>query len=465
MYQDKIEASVVGLGGSIASSCGNLAVGCSEAAGQVERATRHMQRQIDELSELDRIADSLEADQKLIADSTDEARVLSSHACERLNEGAEQINGAVSEFRSMIELVSRLGIHVTNFAAVMDQVQQVSNSIEAIAKTTNLLALNATIEAARAGEAGRTFAVVASEVKSLAQESKSAAEEIRLAVSKLASEASGLVRDIHSGVEHSGKAEEQLETVTLALQDVTQMVVRLDEQSDEISRSSYMVHNKGTQVREAVGRLVGSVRDNSAMLGDTRARILSMESVSGQMFNEVISAGTSPEDTAMIEVASRFRDDMVLQAEMAIADGALSMEQLFDTDYQLIAGSNPERFRTRFTDWAHEHWRPIFDRAAASDRRIFLVSCADMNGYLPTHMSERSRLPTGDLAHDTKYCRNGRKLFEDIDRQAKASTAPFFMTVYRQEGDGTDYVVVRDVYCPIVINGRRWGDLEVAYQL
>src|SRR3546814_10311640 len=51
---------------------------------------------------------------------------------------AERVNAAVTEFRSVIDLVARLGTHVTNFAAVMEQVQQVSQSIEQIAKTTNM---------------------------------------------------------------------------------------------------------------------------------------------------------------------------------------------------------------------------------------------------------------------------------------------------------------------------------------
>ena len=50
------------------------------------------------------------------------------------------------------------------------------------------------------------------------------------------------------------------------------------------------------------------------------------------------------------------------------------------------------------------------------------------------------------------------------DKAAKKSNAPFFMAVYRQEGDGTNYVTVRNVYMPVVIDGRRWGDVEVAYQ-
>ena len=78
-------------------------------------------------------------------------------------------------------------------------------------------------------------------------------------------------------------------------------------------------------------------------------------------------------------------------------------------------------------------------------------------------ISEMAKAPTGDLAHDTKYCRNGRIILEQIDEKAKSSTAPYMMAVYRQEGDGQNYEVVRNVYVPLFINGRRWGDYEFAY--
>src|SRR5690606_41714224 len=117
---------------SAASDCGDVAVGCSEAAGVIKRATDQMERQIGELGRHEEYVVSLEVDQRQIADSTDEAKLLSARACEQLDTGAERVNAAVTEFRSVIDLVARLGTHVTNFAAVMEQVQQVSQSIESI---------------------------------------------------------------------------------------------------------------------------------------------------------------------------------------------------------------------------------------------------------------------------------------------------------------------------------------------
>ena len=143
----------------------------------------------------------------------------------------------------------------------------------------------------------------------------------------------------------------------------------------------------------------------------------------------------------------------------------LTMDALFDQNYRPIEGSNPPRYRTKLMDWAHEHWRPILDRTTESDKRITATACTDVKGYLPTHLTEHSRQPTGDLAYDTKHCRNGRILFDPIDQKAKRSNAPYMMAVYRQEGDGKVYRVVRNVYVPLTIGGKRWGDLELAYAL
>src|SRR3546814_1125855 len=117
-----------------------------------------------------------------------------------------------------------------------------------------MLALNAAIEAERAGDAGRTFAVVAAEVKKLAQNTRGATDEIRRSIGSLATAASGLVTEIQSGVEQSSRAEAQFETITDALQDATHLVALLDDQRDRFPQSRATVHATGAGVRAAVDR-------------------------------------------------------------------------------------------------------------------------------------------------------------------------------------------------------------------
>src|SRR3546814_3456489 len=111
---------------------------------------------------------------------------------------------------------------------------------------------------------------------------------IRRSIGSLATEASGLVTEIQSGVEQSSRAEAQFETITDALHDATHLVALLDDQSDRIAQSSAMVHANGARVREAVDRVVASVRENGTTLGDTRDSFLTMEHVSNRMVNAVI---------------------------------------------------------------------------------------------------------------------------------------------------------------------------------
>src|SRR3546814_5544778 len=78
MKYDPITSAQPILDQSVASDCGELAVGCSEAAGRIKRATDQMDRQIAELGRLEDYVAGLEADQRQIADSTDEAKLLRS---------------------------------------------------------------------------------------------------------------------------------------------------------------------------------------------------------------------------------------------------------------------------------------------------------------------------------------------------------------------------------------------------
>ena len=449
----------------LAADTGELAVGCADVGGRIEEVAGELADQVTALGKLERVTADLEADQAQVARATEEAKVLSAKAAENIQSSAQQISSTVAEFGQLTDLIERMGTHVTNFAAAMEQVKAVSASIETIAKTTNMLALNAAIEAERAGDAGRTFAVVASEVKKLASHTRAATEEIRRTVGSLSSEAEGLMREISAGVEESHRAERGFETIADALGRAIDLVGLVDGQSDQIARSASLIHGNSQQVRGALQQFGQRVRTSSEQLVDTHAHIDRLEALSNQVFHGLVASGASPDDWGFVAYATQRRDDCVAMTEKALADGTLSMAELFDVDYQLIPGSKPERYKTRLWDWAHAHWRPLLDEIAGFDSRVISSACTSKDGYLPTHLSLYSRESTGDVAHDTKYCRNGRRFYDKIDAKAKASEEPFFMAVYRREGDGSYYDVVRNVYVPLHFQGRRWGDLEISYRI
>jgi methyl-accepting chemotaxis protein len=345
----------------------------------------------------------------------------------------------------------------------MDQVRRTSQDIERIADTTNILAFNAMIEARRAGDAGRTFAVVASEVKNLANDTRKATEEISRTVNTLGQEAEQVVSRIEAGAQASGEARTSIASIQETMHGVISLVEEVDRQNALIARTTGGISVHVDRVRGVLANFDQAAVENESKLGIAHARMEQLEMTANVMFDNIVRAGLSPADSVMVERAQEAAREIAALTEAALADAELTEGDLFDRDYREIPGSDPQRFANRLMPWADRYWRPVLDRITGSDEQIMAVACTDMNGHLPAHLSEFSREPTGDKAHDTKYCRNGRIIFDPIDRKAKQSQAPYMMAVYRQEGDGRSYKVVRNVYVPLVVGGRRWGDLELAY--
>lgn len=454
-----------------AKICGEVAVDCSDTAGTVEQATKAADDLRREHGLLEAITDKLTSEIENVAHATEEAKELSDAAREKLEASHTTIENSMAGFSDMIDLINRLGNHIAGFAAAMEQVKRASQAIDSIARTTNMLALNAAIEAQKAGEAGQTFAVVAAEVKKLALDSRTAAVEITGTVNSLAAEAEKLAVEIGTGIEGSGEAQAQFANMEDLLGGLTQIVGQVDDRTSEIAVNTAAINQglaESRKVRVAVAQANDQMHDR---LQVAHKELSELELRANTMFDKIVHSGMSKDDSAFVELALERSREVVQLTEAAIKAGELTLDALFDENLVLIPGSNPPRFTSKLTIWADKNWRPFYDRTKALRPEILTVVCTSRHGFLPTHLSEFSRAPTSDLAHDTRYCRNGRVFNEEgIDLIAKASEQDYMMAVYRHtgatsQGGNRDSAVVRNVYVPLRIKGRRWGDLEVAYIL
>src|SRR3546814_13901433 len=127
---------------------------------------------------------------------------------------------------------------MAGFADAMAQVQRVSSGIESIANKTNMLALNATIEAARAGEAGRSFAVVAAEVKKLAHATRAATSEIASPTPSPPSEAEAVTSEINTGVDKSKVVQSSFGTINDTLTALAHTVALVPTKIDSHAQST-----------------------------------------------------------------------------------------------------------------------------------------------------------------------------------------------------------------------------------
>src|SRR6476646_6164846 len=137
----------------VARDCGSLSMECSDVAGYVQGVAGRIAEHMKMLDQLEEVTTRLLGDQARVSDSTDEARLLSEQARNKLEAGRAAIEGTIDGFKGLPDLVVQLGERMACFASAMNHVLNDSATIETIARKTNMLALNATIEAARAGDA------------------------------------------------------------------------------------------------------------------------------------------------------------------------------------------------------------------------------------------------------------------------------------------------------------------------
>ena len=170
--------------------------------------------------------------------------------------------------------------NVTALTGALQSLEEVSESIgtivsliSSIAEQTNLLALNATIEAARAGEAGRGFAVVASEVKSLASQTGAATSEIAAKIQAIQAAARGTAEKAAGIVEAIGTVHGNAEHCATG-------AARQAEQAREIAGRASAIKDELTRVEASAGGVRGSMERLGGTLGRTSSRARALASTS-----------------------------------------------------------------------------------------------------------------------------------------------------------------------------------------
>jgi methyl-accepting chemotaxis protein len=447
---------------SVTKLCNDLAYGCAESFDLIDQASNFASSINEDNQKFDTITNAVENDITAMVDAAKNAHKLSNQAQQKLKESNSVISLSTENFSELIKLIEHLGSHMASFSDVMGHVKQASQDIDAIARTTNMLALNAAIEAEKAGDAGRSFAVVAAEVKKLASDSRGAAEKITRSINSLSGEAEKFVKQIAQGVDSSDKAQSRMTELDLALGSIREIIADVDNFNQQVANNSQAVHDQMAQVQNLRSKIGSSNSDLQMRLNTVRGKVGHLELSSSLMLDQIVKNGMSPKDEFYVQIGLQKARELEALTQAALSLGAVTIEQLFDTNYKPIQGSKPERFTTSLSAWANENWRPFFDQVTSEHDAIHACVCTDMNGFLPAHLSVFSKEPTGDYEYDKANCRNGLIFFEEIDIAAKASQDDYMMSVYCPAGLSH---TVRNVAIPVSFNERLWGSLELAYTL
>ena len=172
------------------------------------------------------------------------------------------------------------------------------------------------------------------------------------------------------------------------------------------------------------------------------------------------------ENRPLIERAQVFASEIVSALENDMAAKRLGLSALFDTDYQIIPDTDPVQMRTLYLDRFEALVPAIIERNLALDPNMVFCLATDRNGYIPVHIKKVSQPQRkGDRVWNHSNCRN-RRIFDDrAGLLAGRLMRPYLVQSYHRDMGNGVRVPMKEIDAPLVILGRHWGGVRMAYTI
>lgn len=204
-----------------------------------------------------------------IAQSAEHVQHQSQESLERAKEGSRNLDVLLGEMNVVESAVKGMAGSVNEFVRNTEAITSMTREVKDIAEQTNLLALNAAIEAARAGEQGRGFAVVADEVRKLAEKSSRSASEIDAITATLSAQSVSVRRTIEEGLEHLESSQAAVAHVSNVLQATNGSVTEVGHGLDTIAAATDQQRRFSGDVEASIEAIAGMARENTGTVEQT----------------------------------------------------------------------------------------------------------------------------------------------------------------------------------------------------
>ena len=171
-------------------------------------------------------------------------------------------------------------------------------------------------------------------------------------------------------------------------------------------------------------------------------------------------------DAPMIEACQQVAAQVTAAFEKAIAEGRISLATLLDSDYAVIPDTDPLQVMAKHTELTDAVLPGIMEPALAANPRGVFCCVTDRNGYIATHNKiysepQRPNDPVWNAAHS-----RNRRIFDDRSGiMAARNTKPYLAQTYVRDMGGGEFMLLKEIDCPIMVAGRHWGAVRSGVRL
>ncbi|MDZ5471569.1 methyl-accepting chemotaxis protein [Bacillus sp. 31A1R] len=255
-----------------------------QIANLVQRNAEGVETQLRHFNEVENSVGEMSSGIEQITRSSEDMLETAEKTNEVTKKGSSSISKVVTQMNKINDSVSETTEVIRSLGVRSNEISNIVNLITTISDQTNLLALNAAIEAARAGEHGKGFAVVADEVRKLAEESKKSADQITKMISLIQNETDQAVRsmeeqneEVQEGLNYTSEASQAFAHIESSIDQVTHKVEEVSSALEELSALSNQMVESINEVKKIAEASVASTQEVSA---GTEENVATIEEVS-----------------------------------------------------------------------------------------------------------------------------------------------------------------------------------------
>ncbi|QVK22717.1 methyl-accepting chemotaxis protein [Shewanella dokdonensis] len=444
----------------IATDASRIAIGGAEVSHFVDGLQQNIQGSGEAASQIAVAANQLSATTVSLSEHAEAVLQQAEQSRQLSLEGRQYAVSGLDAIRTLSQDIDSAARKVEQLQQQADAIGKITEVIDGVAAQTNLLALNAAIEAARAGEAGRGFAVVADEVRTLAAKTADATQDIGRMLSQIrqdTEQTSSLMGTVVGRTAETVNAisalEQRFDGIAGGVQQSTQALAQIETALREYRDTT-------SEISEAIVRISDSLEETGHRSEQISQQAFEFSKTTEGIFLALNHWNIGTFEQQVLAEAQQAATACGQLLEQGLQQGTFTEQQLFSPQYQRIGEIEPAKYSTAFDSYTDQYFPAVQEPILSRHSQIIYAGAVDHNGYFPTHNQRFSKPLTGDSGKDTVNNRTKRLFNDATGIRCGRHTDPMLLQTYKRDTGE----VMHDLSVPVFVNGRHWGGFRIGFR-